>query len=288
MLLDLRTARVQQELDAKPFHEWVLPDGTLWTRFYCSGKQYLLRFPGLADFTVSANGTKAAAYPMPGVSRATIEHLYLNQIVPLALSRQRKLVLHASAVEVRDRAVAFLGVSGRGKSTLAASFSISGYRFLTDDGLLTDKEGDGYIVHPGHPSIRLWEDSREALIPGGTDAASPVDYTSKARLLADDQVAFCNAARPLCRVYFLGDGNTGRVEIVPLGGRDAMVELVRHSFLLDVEEREMLARHFELLSALVEIPMFFRLDYPRSYAVLPDVRDAVIRQVAELESGVCS
>lgn len=287
MLLDLRTARTQAELNAEAFQEWVLPDGTLWTRFYHSGSRYLLRFPGLADFTVSANGRKAAAYPVPGVSRETIEHLYLNQIVPLALSRQRRLVLHASAVEVQDRAVAFLGMSGRGKSTLAASFSTSGYRFLTDDGLLIDNEGDGYVVHPGHPSIRLWKDSREALIPHGTDAASPVDYTPKTRLLADDQVAFCAVVRPLCRVYFLGDGNTDRVEIVPVGGRDAMIELVRHSFLLDVEEREMLTRHFEQLSALVELPIFFRLDYPRRYAVLPNARDAVIGHVTARENGVC-
>jgi len=287
MSLELRPSSAQQQLSAKAYKEWVLPDGTLWTGFYRCSDHYLLRFPGLADFTVSPDGTKATVYPVPGISTPTIEHLYLNQVLPLALSRQWKLVLHASAVEVRDCAVAFLGVSGRGKSTLAASFSTSGCRFLTDDGLLADKEGDGFVVRPGHPSIRLWEDSREALIPDVTHAASPVDYTPKARLLADDQVAFCDIVRPLRGAYFLGEGNTDLIEIEPVGGRDAMIELVRHSFLLDVEEREMLTHQFEQLSALVEIPMFFRLDYPRSYEVLPDVRDAVIRHVTTLENVVC-
>ncbi len=283
--LDLRAARAQAELDAEAFQEWVFPDGKQWACFVRVGGDYLLRFPALADFVVSADGCVAAAYPVPGVSTQTVEHLYLNQVLPLALSRQWKLVLHASAVDVDGHAVALLGPSGRGKSTLAASLSTRGYRFLTDDALLVEEEAGRYIIHPGHPSIRLWDDSRQALIPDTSHAALPVDYTPKARVLADDQVAFCDTARPLRCMYFLGEGKTDTVAIEPVGGRDAMIELVRHSFLLDIEEREMLAHHFRQLSALVGIPMFFRLDYPRRYELLPDVGDALIRHVATVGHG---
>lgn len=245
----------------------------------------MLRFPELADFVVSADGTAVTAHPVAGVSAQTIEHLYLNQVLPLALSRQWKLVLHASAVEVEDSAVAFLGMSGRGKSTLAASFSTSGYRFLTDDGLLLEKEEGGYTIHPSHPSIRLWDDSRAALMPADTDAAPPIDYTPKSRLLAGDTVAFCGTARALRCMYVLGEGTADTVTIAPLGGRDAMIELVRHSFLLDIEEREMLKRHFAQLSELVKASAFFRLDYPRRYEALPAVRAAVARHHAALSAA---
>ena len=277
--LDCRAPRRQLPVDAGAFHESMLPDGTLWTSFYRIGRDYLLRFPDLADFVVSASGTEVTAYPAPGISRPTVEHLHLNQVVPLALSRRWKLVLHASAVAIEDFAVVFLGISGRGKSTLAASFSTSGYRFLTDDGLLVDKGEEGYIVHPGHASIRLWNDSREALVPDSTQAAPPLDYTPKTRLLADGEVAFCDTSLPLRCMYLLGEGNA--VVVAPLSGRDAMIELVRHSFLLDIDEREMLSHQFAQLSALVDVPMFFRLDYPRRYEVLPQVRDVVIRHAAE-------
>lgn len=270
-------------MDAEPFHRWVFPDGTLWTNFYRAGNHYLLRFPALADFTVSASGMEVAVHPVPGVSAQTIEHLYLNQILPLALSRQWKLVLHASAVEVGDAAVAFVGASGLGKSTLAASFATGGYRFLTDDGLQVEKSGEGYLVQPSHASIRLWDDSRAELIPETTRAAPAVDYTDKMRLLADDAVAFCDVARPLQRVYFLGDGDVDDISIHPSSGRDAMIELVRHSFLLDIEEREMLTRHFSQLTELARRPMFARLDYPRRYETLPGVRDAVIQHVRSRE-----
>jgi hypothetical protein len=281
-VFNLHPAREQALLDDLPFLEWTFPDGTLWTCFYRIGDGYLLRFPALADFTVSADGLNVTTYPAAGVSDQTIEHLFLNQVLPLALSRQFKLVLHASAVEIENFAVAFLGVSGRGKSTLAASFSTSGHRFLTDDGLQLEKGPGGYLIQPSHPSIRLWDDSRQALMPETAQAAPPVDFTPKSRFLADDEVAYCDEARPLRRLYFLGEGDTDTVSIEPVSGRDAMIELVRHSFLLDIEAREMLMHHFGQLSELARIPMFFRLDYPRRYEWLPQVRDVVIRHASEL------
>jgi hypothetical protein len=281
-VLDIRASRAQTPIDAKPFLEWTFRDGALWTSFYRVEHGYLLRFPDLADFTVSANGHAVAAFPVPGLAAQTIEHLYLNQVQPLALSRQGKFILHASAVEAGEFAIAFLGLSGRGKSTLAASFSTGGYRFLTDDALQLETGNGGYLVRPSHPSIRLWDDSRRALIPESTETAPPVVYTNKARLLAGGEVAYCESARPLCRVYFLGEGKAKETTITPISGRDAMVELVRHSFLLDIEAREMLSHHFGLLADLVEMPLCFSLDYPRRYEELPRVREAVLFHAGHL------
>lgn len=278
----VRAPQIQAQADIGPFHEWAFPNGTLWTRFFHTDTGYLLRFPNLADFTVSPDGREVVANPVPGLSRQTIEHLYQNQVLPLALSRQFKLVLHASAIEIENFAVAFMGASGQGKSTLAAHFSTRGNRFLTDDGLQLEKGEDGYLIQPSHPSIRLWEDSSAALIPETTAAAPAVDYTPKSRFLADDEVAYCDEPRPLHALYFLGEGSTNAVSIEPISGRDAMIELVKNCFLLDIEEREMLMHHFGQLSELARIPMFFRLDYPRRYEWLPQVRDVVIRHASEL------
>ena len=55
----------------------------------------------------------------------------------------------------------------------------------------------------------------------------------------------------------------------------ALIELVKHSFMLDIDEREMLAAHCEELADLVKRPIFFKLDYPRSYEILAEVRLAV-------------
>jgi len=257
----------------KLFQEWSFANTGPWLQFFhVTPSGYLLRFPRLADFFVSPDGKEIKAYPIEGVSDPTVEHLYLNQVLPLALSRQYKLVLHAAAVEIENFAIAFLGMSGQGKSTLAASFAASGHRFLTDDGLQLEKTCGVYLAKPSHASIRLWDDSRKALMPETTRVAAPIDYTPKSRLLAGDEIGYCDEPRLLKVIYFLGEGQTDSVSVEPVSGRDAMMELVRHSFLLDIEEREMLMHHFSQLTELSRIPMFFRLDYPRRYEILPQVR----------------
>ena len=144
VIFHVAVARCQAPLGIQPFHAWGLPDGTPWTEFYRLGGGYLLRFPELADFQVSADGLEVTCFPAPEVSEATSQHLYLNQVLPLVLSKLGKLVFHASAVEVAGGAIAFAAESGRGKSTLAASFAVSGFRFLTDDGLVVETAVQGF------------------------------------------------------------------------------------------------------------------------------------------------
>ena len=277
--VEYAAARTQQRLAASPFLETSLPDGEPWMAFYRRGSDYLVRFNGLVDFEISSTGTEVITHTVPGVSSHTIEHLYQNQALPLALSLQKKLVLHGSAVEIGDRAVAFLAESGRGKSTLAASFSSNGFRFLTDDGLLIDKMDDGYIIRPSHPSIRLWDDSREAIAHSSSLAAPPIDYNAKARILADEKFQFCAEDRPLGHVYFLGDGSSADISITDVSSQQAVIEMLKHCFLLGVDEREILTHNFQRLAELSRSPIFFRLDYPRRYDILDQVREAVVKHV---------
>jgi hypothetical protein len=275
------SARLQVPLNALPFHEWSFPDGTLGTQFFRTDAGYLLRFPDLADFQVSPDGLSVTCSPTPGVTDATLHHLYLNQVLPLMLSKQGKLVFHASAVEIADGAVAFVAESGRGKSTLAASFAIGGFRFLTDDSLVAEVSGHGYRVLPSHPSIRLWEDSGEALIRPGAQAAPALEVSSKSRFLAGEDMVFCDQPRPLRLVYFLGDGRASEITFQHMSAAEALVEWVKYSFLLDVEERPLLAFHFDEVAKLANQLICCRLDYPRRFEELVGVRLAIIEHATK-------
>ena len=274
--LRLQPARLQPPIGHPPFHTWTFPDGTLWTEFHRANGGYLLRFPELTDFQISADGLHVTGCPAPEASEATTQHLYLNQVLPLVLSKLGKLVFHASAVEIGERAVAFVAESGRGKSTLAASFAVNGFRFLTDDGLVVEPGLDGFAALPSHPSIRLWADSEDALILPAARRALPVHYTAKARFLAGADLVFCAQPRPLRRVYFLGDGSAATLELQRLSGAEALVEWVKHSFLLDIEEKPRLASHFDQVAKLANQPIHYRLDYPRRFEDLARVREAIV------------
>lgn len=268
-------ARAQKALTGEPRQAWVLSDGECWMRSYRTGAGYLVRFPGLADFELSGAALAVTCRPAPGATRATCEHLYLNQVRPLVLSRTGKLVFHASAVEVGGAAAAFLGESGRGKSTLAASFAAGGHRFLADDGLVVKAAGAGFAALPGHPSLRLWEDSRRALLSAAGEAAPSVQYTDKARLLAGGNLRFCAQPRPLRRAYFLGDAKVARVRVERMGAAEAMIAWVKNSFLLDPREPAALAAHFDKVAELARTVPCFRLDYPRRFKALARVRRAI-------------
>ena len=102
-----------------------------------------------------------------------------------------------------------------------------------------------------------------------------MQFTSKTRFLAGDEMAFCNEPRPLRCVYFLGDGASPHVEFAPMSASDAMIELVKHSFLLDIQARELMASHFDQLARLAEQRIYYRLDYPRRFDALSEVRGAI-------------
>ena len=273
-------SRSQPIMKATPFHRYTFDDGTVWTEFYRSDAGYLLRFPELADFEVSADGSEVIAHPAAATDDVTLEHLYINQLIPLALSRQGQPAYHASVVTVPGGAVAFLGASGAGKSTLAASFALNSAAFLTDDALLIKESDNGCLAMPSHASLRLWQDSAEALVDERIAKASTISYSSKARLLAGEGLAYSEQQQPLLAAFVLNSENATAVSIQELNGVDRYMAWLGNSFLLDVEDHDLLSQHFEWTHRISDQVPTFSLDYPRDYGMLPQVRNAIRCQVA--------
>jgi len=228
---------------------------------------------------MAADGQTIACWPTAAISDSTIQHLYLNQVLPLALSQQGKLVFHASAVEIGAVAVAFLAPSGRGKSTLATTFATNGLRFLTDDGLRVERHEGHYQAMPSHPSIRLWQDSEQALISPDAIKAPALQFTTKSRFLSGRGLAFCEQPRPLQQLYVLGEGKTEHFVCRRIPPAAALIELVKHAFLLDTEAPTVLAQQFAALAQLTQQIPCYHLDYPRSFATITAVRQAIIHHV---------
>jgi hypothetical protein len=115
------------------FHRQRQPDGRRWLSFARYPGGYLLRFIGLADFDVRPAARQIHGYRTPVTPPHTFNHLLLDQVLPLAAGGPHRLALHASVVDVDGRAVAFLGASRQGKSTLAAALARRGHTLLSDD-----------------------------------------------------------------------------------------------------------------------------------------------------------
>ncbi len=276
--LKLMPAREQAPLGDAPFAVWRAPDGAVAATFHRRGEGYLVRFIDRADFSIELDAGLVPCWPVPGKSSAGAHDLYLNQIVPMIRGHQGELVLHASGVAVDGAAAAFVAPTGRGKSTLAAAFASAGMPFLSDDGLALKADSGRYFASPNRPSFRLWSDSEAVVIRG---EVSERGEDEKSRVEAG-VLPFQDKPLPLRALYFLGPGESSRVSISRLPMREALAELINHSFFLDAEDRERMKRHFEALARLAETVPCFALDFPREYARLPSVIAAVSRHMDDL------
>ncbi len=258
------------------YHRWRIPGGVDWVRFARVGPDYLLRFASLADFLVSGDGALVRCRPRARASRDTVRHLFLHQVLPLVLGQHGRLVVHASAVATPAGAVAFLGGSRLGKSTLAASFWVDGCPLVTDDGLRLDERRGRLVAVPGYPSVRLWPDAVRGL---ALDVSRPA-RRGKIRIRSGDGTRrFARRALPIACLYVLARarsrGSRPPVRIEPLSTRDGLVAIIAHLYRLDVGRRDRLRRDFDRLAAIASRLPVRRLHVPRGLTRLGEVRAAV-------------
>lgn len=271
-------ARPQNEIAHACYDRWLTPEGEEVALFHRTGDGFLVRFSGKADFTLPMDDRRVACTPAPDIPDQIVIDLFYNQIVPLLLNFQGELVFHASGIATKAGALAFLGQSGRGKSTLAAYFANAGYPFLTDDGLLLKRVGTTYTVNPNRPYLRLWSDSDSAVFER-EPAADEGEQDGKALIDAGPSLPFQDQPLPLAALYLLGPGAAESVVISRLNPALALSELIKHSFILDVDDRPRLRAHFDRLVQIAEAIDCFTLDYPRQYEALPEVIAAVLEHV---------
>ena len=85
----------------------------------------------LGIFTL-IEGKKIEFSPFSEFDILSLSNALLNLVYGFILYQRDMDVLHTSAIEINNKAVLFVGPSGSGKSSLAASFSNQG-NFITED-----------------------------------------------------------------------------------------------------------------------------------------------------------
>ena len=191
----------------------------------------VLEVRGVARYRIE-RGAKITFEPEPGVPDRNVR-LYLMGSAFGALLHQRGLLpLHANAVEIDGRAVAFIGESGSGKSTLAAWFHDRGYKVIADDVCVIDFDDDGVpFACPGLPRLRLWD---KALAQSGRDARTyERSYVDAAEPLEKfdvpiDRSAVAHSSVRLAAVYQLRRGD--EFAITDLEGVDAANALFANTY----------------------------------------------------------
>jgi len=134
------------------------------------------------------------------------------------------LPLHASALRLGARTVAFAGRSGSGKSTLAAALSCRGHALITDDICACVGLPGRPLLLPTYPALKLSRASLEALGIGSRGLVRIGPDFEKLQLVRPQ--GFDPTPVTLDAVYLIEDAPEGAAdEIVPTTGADAFTRL---------------------------------------------------------------
>ncbi len=141
----------------------VNPDGSVNFRIQSHPDAgYLIAGPAYGAHLLSPDGRNLACFPEAQPESAW-QRLLIAQVLPFAALLHGLEVLHASAVVHEDQAVALLGRSRSGKTSLALELCARGARFLADDVLALETRAQELLANPGSPLAGV---SREPLPDG--------------------------------------------------------------------------------------------------------------------------
>ncbi|MBB5786247.1 hypothetical protein [Jiangella mangrovi] len=239
---------------------------------------WALRFYRTCDFVVAPGGRSARVHVVEGADPGIAGILTAGALLSFLVTVRGDIVLHASAVQVGSGAVAFVGRSGMGKSTMATLMCAAGGTLITDDVLRLDDDGDGRLLcRLGATELRLRKSAAELVEQFAVAPASRL--TSDARDALSVAASHTDAL-PLAGIVFpLPDRERETIELTRMGPMDALITLLRFPRLLGWSDPEILDRQFQQAGEIVErVPVFIAhvpWGPPFSAAIAPAIADAV-------------
>ena len=176
-----------------------------------SHDETVLSIVGVGTFLIR-DGCEIIIFPALQADLRRIRRYIIGTAIAILLYQRGNLVLHASSLNINGQAVAFLGFSGTGKSSIAAALHTRGYGVLADDVSVIKLIDEKPVVIPGFPQIKLSLESAEA-IGCDIDASMLLDNV-------DDKYGyrlnhgFTNTPLPLQRIYVLEENLSAGIELL--------------------------------------------------------------------------
>jgi hypothetical protein len=227
------------------------------------------------DFVVTGDGRQVLWRRLVDVPDEVVFTYLLGQVLSFCLLARGVEPLHATSVVVNGAAIGFLGDSGHGKSTLAATLLERGYRLLTDDVLVVRFDEGRAMAYPSLPRIKLTGASADAVFPGRRSV--PMNRFTDKRIFPLHEAEYVSRPAPLRALYVISEPAEGAgLSIRRLRGRAEFLALIRHTFNDSILHIPRLKQQFAFARRLVRLVHVNALSYPKQLDLLPAVADAVL------------
>ncbi|NDJ21576.1 hypothetical protein GS682_07975 [Nostoc sp. B(2019)] len=262
---------------------WLLPTpAPSWSYFQIDGEYTYLYWKVVGKFLVRS-GKEIIIEPLPGVEESVIRLPLLGAVLGMLLHQRQFLVLHGSAVAVDGNAVVFLGRSGQGKSTMAATLYGRGHKLMADDVAAVDVDSAiAPILIPGFPRIKLWPDAATAALGDNPETLRKIhpNAEKRDRPTVDN---FLQTPLSIKRIYVLSVGST--LQIKPLTPTEAITQLIANSYIPMLVGKQFIQSakasvHLHQCTSLVNNLPIYNLERPRSLNLLADVARLVEEDLA--------
>lgn len=193
-----------------------IPYFQIWKQVFQPAQYLLFRYTrdgAYATYSSNLAGDHLKIYFTEKIPVGDVITYLLGPVIGCLLRLKNKVLLHASVVNINEKAVAFIGEKTAGKSTLIASFAALGYPILSDDIAVLSEDENDYLVAPGYPRLRLWKNTIDRLAEVQLKNLSPVlslvekFYLPLSNKITDKNYKFQTTYLPLKTIYYLAPRN---------------------------------------------------------------------------------
>jgi hypothetical protein len=256
---------------------------SLWTSQTTNGVFTKLRFAtDLSHIDFLLDGAKKNLWITHDRDEAEsdLDSYFVGPALGCVLRLRGTICLHASAVNVGEKAVVFLAKKRGGKSTTAAGFHRLGYRVVSDDIAVITPRGDDYFIQSGYSKIRLRANPAAAFFQAESERMPAVYKHRDSRYLSLEKGNdFSSDALPLAAIYLLGEINAGDTTpfVEPIAPSEKIVRLTENTFGSYVVNQGLRRKEFAFLAALAKKIPFRRLMFGHDLRTL----DAQCRTILE-------
>ncbi len=227
--------------------------------------------PDIANFLFK-EGCELIVSPVANVDSELLRVSVLAAGMSVILRQRGYLILHGSSVRIGSEAIAFLGHSGWGKSTLATAFHSQGHDLITDDVLTVDIQTKGCFAIPSYPLVKLLPDSA---VTAAKHLNSPIDFgASTNKRIHPVETHFFERSILLKKLYLLGGESSTTIE--PVSGAQAFMSLVSYSRTMNtLVGPDFMRTHFEQCQHLLKTVPVAQLPKRQSLQQLPELINTI-------------
>jgi len=242
-----------------------------------------LKVDAIFEVIVSADGRNVTCSASDAIDRRTFEANLMNFVLGTSLTLKGEEPLHSTVIDLDGRAIGLLGLSGVGKSTLAAFLINRGADLVTDDMLRVEFSGDHLFAHQGPYRLKLLDESGRRFLP---DALADGHFNSlSGKIMVRPREAGRRqvAPVPLAGLYYIGELPGQRPPVAVSSARLSGLELVRVILSSSMDDRyaapDRLARQMAFAARLASVLPVYALRYPRRFDVMDEVAAEIHRTI---------